>query len=173
MRHATRSSGSRRSLRRNAARAPFASTLRASVTSVLRRARVARLATADAEGQPHVVPVCFAYDGRTIDIAIDEKRKRVAPERLRRVRNVQANPHVALVVDEYHEDWRRLWYVMALGEARMVRPGGKAHAAAVARLRRKYPQYQAMRLDERPVLRITPRRVIGWAARRDLAAGRL
>ncbi len=134
--------------------------------ALLRRARVARLATADARGRPHVVPVCFAWDGRVIEIAIDEKPKRVSPERLRRVRNVRVNPHVALVADEYHEDWRRLRYVLVLGRAVILRPGGMRHASAVARLRRKYPQYRAMRLEGRPVLRVTARRVIGWAARR-------
>ncbi len=133
---------------------------------MLRRARVARLATADAQGRPHVVPICFVFDGRTIYSAIDTKPKRVTPHRLRRVRNVRANPHVALVVDEYQEDWRRLWYVLVLGVAVTLGPGGREHVEAVARLRRKYPQYRTMRLDDRPVLRITPRRVIAWTARR-------
>lgn len=135
---------------------------RARASAVLRRARVARLATADARGRPHVVPVCFAYDGRVIEIAIDEKPKRVSPERLRRVRNVRRNPHVALVVDEYHEDWRRLWYVLVLGRAGILRPGNRLHASAVARLRRKYPRYRTMRLEDRPLIRITPRRLILW-----------
>ena len=64
--------------------------------AMLREARVARLATADAGGQPHVVPVCFAVDGRTIYTPLDEKLKRVAPRRLRRVRNIEANPRIAL-----------------------------------------------------------------------------
>ncbi len=129
---------------------------------MLRRARVARLATADTGGRPHVVPVCFVYAGRVIEIAIDEKPKRVSPERLRRVRNVRANPHVALVVDEYHEDWRRLRYVLVLGRAAVLGPGSRRHASTVARLRRKYPQYRMMRLEDRPVIRIMPRRLILW-----------
>ncbi len=133
---------------------------------MLRRARVARLATADARGRPHVIPICFVFDGRTIYSAIDTKPKRVTPHRLRRVRNVRANPHVALVIDAYQEDWRRLWYVLVLGVAVTLGPGGREHAGAVARLRRKYAQYRTMRIDDRPVLRITPRRVIAWAARR-------
>lgn len=132
--------------------------------ALLRRARVARLATADRRGRPHVIPICFAFDGRAIYTAIDEKPKRVAPRRLRRVRNVEVNPSVALVVDAYREDWRRLWYVLVLGTAAVVGPGTAGHAAAVARLRGKYPQYRAMRLEERPVLRITPRRVVAWSA---------
>jgi len=111
-----------------------------------------------------VVPICFAFDGRAIYTAIDEKPKRVSPARLRRVRNIEANPHVALVVDAYDEDWRRLWYVLVLGTAAVLGPGAAGHTAAVARLRRKYPQYRAMRLETRPVLRITPRRIVAWPA---------
>ncbi len=137
---------------------------RLSTDRLLRRARVARLATADRGGRPHVIPVCFAFDGRSIYTAVDEKPKRVAPRRLRRVRNIEVNPRVALVVDHYAEEWRRLWYVLVLGTAAAVGPGKREHAAAVARLRRKYPQYRAMRLEDRPVLRITPRRVVAWSA---------
>lgn len=132
---------------------------------LLRRARVAHLATADRGGAPHVVPVCFACDSHAIYTAIDEKPKRVSPRALRRVRNVETNPQVALVVDIYDEDWRRLRYVLVLGTAAVLSPGGPEHARAVMRLRRKYPQYRAMRLEDRPMLRITPHRIASWAAR--------
>ena len=131
---------------------------------ILRRARVGRLATADRRGQPHVVPICFAYDGRTIYSAIDEKPKRVAARRLRRVRNIDVNPAAALVVDAYREDWRRLWYVLILGEASIVAAGTTEHVRAVRLLRRKYRQYERMQLEDRPVLRISPRRVVSWSA---------
>jgi PPOX class probable F420-dependent enzyme len=130
----------------------------------LRRARVARLATADRRGRPHVIPVCFAFDGRAIYSAIDEKPKRVSPRALRRIRNIEVNPHVALVVDEYTDDWRRLWYVLVRGTADIIGPGGREHAMAIARLRRKYPQYRTMRLEDLPVLRITPDRILWWSA---------
>ncbi len=131
---------------------------------LLRRARVGRLATADRTGAPHVIPVCFAFDGRVIYSAIDEKPKRVSPRRLRRLRNIDVNPRVALVVDEYDEDWGRLRYVLVRGTAEVIDQGPE-HARAVAVLRRKYPQYRRMRLEDRPVLRITPRRLVAWAAR--------
>ncbi len=131
---------------------------------MLRRARVARLATADQRGRPHVIPVCFAIDGHAIYSAIDAKPKRVSPHALRRIRNIEVNPHVALVVDEYTDDWRRLWYVLVHGTAVVIDPGGREHAAAIARLRRKYPQYRAMRLEDLPVLRITPDRIVRWSA---------
>jgi len=129
---------------------------------VLARARVARLATADRRGRPHVVPICFAAVGRRLYTPIDEKPKRAAPLRLKRVRNIVANPHVALVVDAYREDWRRLWYVLVFGTARVLRPGAAGHAAALRALRLKYRQYRTMRLEERPVLAVTPVRVVTW-----------
>jgi len=129
---------------------------------MLTEARVGRLATADAKGRPHVIPVCFAFDGRHLYTAIDEKPKRAAPRRLRRVRNIEANPQVALVVDHYEEDWGRLRYVLVSGTARVI-ADGREHAAAIALLREKYPQYRAMRLEGRPVITISPRRVAAWA----------
>jgi PPOX class probable F420-dependent enzyme len=125
---------------------------------------VGHLATADRTGAPHVIPVCFVFDGRTVYSAIDEKPKRASPRRLRRVRNIVANPRVALVVDEYDEDWRRLRYVLVRGTARILERGAE-HARAIVLLRRKYPQYRLMRLEDRPLLRITPRRFVAWAAR--------
>jgi PPOX class probable F420-dependent enzyme len=130
---------------------------------MLRDARVARLATADASGQPHVIPVCFAFDGTAIYVAIDEKPKKAAPQRLRRVRNIMANPRVALVVDHYEEDWRRLRYTLVIGTAGVI-DSGPDHRHGIALLREKYPQYRSMRLEDRPVLRISPGRTVTWAA---------
>ncbi|TMB64608.1 MAG: TIGR03668 family PPOX class F420-dependent oxidoreductase [Chloroflexi bacterium] len=121
--------------------------------------RVAHLATADANGRPHVVPVCFAYvDGR-IYIAIDEKPKRSL--RLKRLRNIEANPEVAIVFDRYDEDWTRLGWVLVRGTAAVLGYGPE-HARTLAALREKYPQYRAMALEERPVIRITVERVSSW-----------
>jgi PPOX class probable F420-dependent enzyme len=131
--------------------------------AMLREARVARLATADARGQPHVIPVCFVVDGQAIYTAIDEKPKQVAPRQLRRIRNIAANPRIALIVDHYEEDWRRLRYALVTGTARIVEDGPD-HARAIALLREKYPQYRAMRLEGRPVLVISPSHVVTWAA---------
>jgi len=131
--------------------------------AMLREARIARLATADPNGQPHVVPVCFAYDGTAIYIVIDEKPKRTAPQRLRRVRNIIANPKVAMIVDHYEEDWRRLRYTLVTGTARVIE-SGPDHIRAIALLREKYPQYRTMRLEGRPVVVISPAGTIAWAA---------
>jgi PPOX class probable F420-dependent enzyme len=136
---------------------------------MLRDARVARLATADPRGAPHVIPVCFAFDGRAIYTAIDEKPKRISPRGLRRVRNIMANPQVALVVDHYAEDWRRLRYVLVRGTAIII-DRGPEHRRAIARLRDKYRQYRTMRLEGRPVLKISPLTIAAWEATRSAPA---
>jgi PPOX class probable F420-dependent enzyme len=130
-------------------------------TSFLVRQRVARLATADRAGKPHAIPVCFAYDGRLIHIALDEKPKNVPATRLKRVRNILENPNVALVADRYSEDWDLLAYVMVRGRAELVQPESEEHAAAVRLLRGKYHQYEKMKL-EAPVISIRPGRAASW-----------
>ena len=99
------------------------------------------LATADANGRPHVIPVCFAYDGQHIYSVLDAKPKRGALTGLRRVRNILANPQVSLVIDHYDEDWTRLWYLLVQGRAELVEDGPEP-PAAIALLREKYPQYR-------------------------------
>ena len=123
--------------RANAAHGPFS----AACLARLRRARVARLATADARGRPHVVPICFAAEARAVYHAIDAKPKGRPAAGLRRVRNMVENPRVALLVDHYEEDWRRLWFVLVRGRARLLRRG-PARARGLRLLRRKYAQYR-------------------------------
>jgi PPOX class probable F420-dependent enzyme len=129
----------------------------------IRAARVAHLATANAEGEPLVVPICFIFDGKHLYTPIDEKPKKTAPANLRRVKNITANPRVCLIVDRYDEDWRRLAYVLISGKARLLRRGSN-HAKAVAMLRRKYRQYRAMALDKRPTIMIAPTRLAVWGS---------
>lgn len=104
------------------------------------RARVGHFATSDGT-TPSVVPVCFVLLGETVYQAIDGKPKSVNPAQLRRVKNVRAHPGAALLIDHYVEDWRRLWYVLLRGKARIVDRGTEQQRAIVA-LRRKYPQYR-------------------------------
>ena len=92
----------------------------------LARMRVARLATADVAGQPHVIPIVFAIDDQRLYSPVDEKPKRVAPNQLKRLRNLLANPQVAIVVDEYDEDWTRLAWVLMTGRAAIVQEGESA-----------------------------------------------
>jgi PPOX class probable F420-dependent enzyme len=130
----------------------------------LKAARVARLATLDAAGRPHIVPVCFAYDGKVFYTAIDRKPKRVPAERLARVRNITATHKVALIADEYSEDWTRLWYVLVTGRAGLVRDR-QERSRAIRMLRKKYPQYAGGMLeDDALVIRIVPRKIKAWGA---------
>lgn len=125
--------------------------------------KVGHLATVDAESRPAVVPFCFAFDGKAFYSSLDEKPKRVSPEKLRRARNVRRNPEVAVVVDHYEDDWEQLRFALVRGRARILH-SGREHDRAVALLRRKYPQYRKMRIDTRPVLRIKPWKIFVWSA---------
>lgn len=137
--------------------------LTADVLAFLERRRVAHLATASVNGQPYVVPVCFAVLDQTIYSAIDEKPKRGEPYSLRRVRNVLANPQASVVADVYDDaDWTRLGFVLVSGRARLIEPGADEHARAVTRLRQRYLQYRQMALDQRPVLALDVERVTTW-----------
>ena len=123
--------------------------------------RLAHLATADRKGVPHVVPVCFAYHQGYIYSVIDSKPKRTDPLKLKRVRNILANPKVALVLDHYDEDWDRLWYVLVSGTAQLILEG-EEHQRAVEALRQKYHQYLYMEIAAGPMIKITPMRVVRW-----------
>ena len=123
--------------------------------------RVGRLATATADGRPHVVPVCYAFDGTLLYTPIDEKPKRVGVGELRRIRNLRENPRVSLVVDDYDEDWSKLGFVIVQGRAEIVERGDE-RSEALALLREKYPQYCGMALEERPLLVVEPESVAAW-----------
>ena len=125
------------------------------------RGRVAHLATADASGRPHVIPICYVIEGTTLYSVVDRKPKRTAPGRLRRIRNVSQNPWVAVVIDTYVEDWRRLAFVLLEGRARVLEDGPK-HGTALRLLRRKYRQYRTMDLEGRPVIAVSIRRAVAW-----------
>ena len=123
--------------------------------------RFAHLATASLDGEPHVVPVCFAWVDECLWIAIDEKPKRTV--RLRRLRNIEENPRVSLLFDRYDEDWARLGYVLVHGVASVIEVGG-SRVNALAALRERYPQYVGMALEERPLVRVEVERVVAWGA---------
>ena len=122
-------------------------------------ARVARLATADAAGRPHLVPIAFAVAGDTIYSAVDAKPKRTRA--LRRLANVRANPAVSLLVDHWdEEDWSRLWWVRADGQGRVLAPTDEEARRAVELLRERYPRQRA----DGEVLAVTVERWSGWTA---------
>ncbi len=165
----------------------------------LASAPVGHLSTASKAGAPHVIPVCFALDPQAeespIYIVLDQKPKRAALIRLRRVRNILENPRVALVVDHYDADWTQLWYILLTGTAELLElddpvenenggsetlsansgPVERSQLAAPAHpepvegrhaiqlLRQKYSQYRDMDIDDSPVIKITPQRVVAWS----------
>ena len=134
------------------------------VQSKLKGARVARLSTLDSKCRPHIVPICFVYDGLFFYSAIDEKPKSVAPQRLARVRNIVARPQVALLIDEYDEDWTRLWFVLIRGRAEVLPMSARRERGrALFKLREKYRQYAGTMLhDDTTIIRIAPRRITSW-----------
>ena len=123
--------------------------------------RVGRLATADAHGNPHVVPVCFAVADGSLYITIDEKPKRASTQPLKRIRNMMENPSVAFVADRYDEDWRQLGWVMLRGRAEIL-VDGPEHDLAQVLLRERYAQYRPMQLAELPVIALRIERVTAW-----------
>ncbi|MBI2761443.1 MAG: TIGR03668 family PPOX class F420-dependent oxidoreductase [Chloroflexi bacterium] len=137
----------------------------------LSQCRIGHLATVDPRGRPHNVPVCFVLHNERIYIAIDEKPKQAAPGDLRRVRNLLANPAVCLVVDRYDEDWSRLAWLQVRGRAALTEDAAE-RAGALDALRNRYPQYRAMALEERPLIRIVADRIVAWQAATDSASNR-
>lgn len=134
------------------------------IRKIVQDARVARLATLDTRGRPHIVPVCFVYDGTAFYSAIDRKPKRVSPERLVRLQNIRAVSRVALLIDHYDEDWTQLWYVLIRGKADLIPNSARQERTRVIRrLKAKYPQYaRGMLARDPPIIRITPQRTTSW-----------
>jgi PPOX class probable F420-dependent enzyme len=133
-----------------------ASLLRTRVTD----ARVARLATTDHDGRPHLVPIVFALAGDTLYSAVDEKPKRSRV--LRRIENARARPEVTVLVDHYDDDWSSLWWARLRGRARVL-GGGEEAERALALLVEKYAQYRDAP-PGLPVLAIDVDEWLGWSA---------
>ncbi|HJX61872.1 MAG TPA: TIGR03668 family PPOX class F420-dependent oxidoreductase [Dehalococcoidia bacterium] len=133
----------------------------AAVDRFVRERRVARLATVDERGHPHVVPICYAYTRGRLYTPLDLKPKATDPEGLRRVRNILANPQVQVLIDDYDEDWSVLAFVQLRGTATLLHEGPQ-YRRALRLLGQKYPQYQALPLTGRPVIQITVERVVAW-----------
>lgn len=128
--------------------------------------RVARMATAEASGAPHVIPICFWFDGRHFYFAIDEKPKRGRGLSLKRMRNIAENPRIAIVVDHYEDDWSHLAYVMIRGTAQVVEDN-EEYMMVLRNLRDKYRPYRAMSLSPETnlIVRINPEQVNVWGER--------
>jgi PPOX class probable F420-dependent enzyme len=126
----------------------------------LAAARIARLATTDPDGRPHLVPIVFALEGATLYSAVDHKPKR--SRTLRRIENARARPQVTVLVDNYEEDWERLWWMRLRGTARVL-DDGEERDRAIALLADKYPQYRGAPPDG-PVLAVDIGEVRTWSA---------
>jgi len=126
----------------------------------LEASRVGHLATADAMGAPHLIPVCYAADEGTLYITVDEKPKR-RDIPLKRVRNILDNPQAAFIVDRYDDDWSRLGWVMLRGPAEIL-ASGPEHDRAQALIVARYPQLKAMRIAELPVIALRIARATDW-----------
>jgi len=135
------------------------------VEEFIERARLARLATIDSEFKPHLVPVVFVFDGKHFFIPIDEKRKKITkPAKLKRIKNIQHNPAVALLIDQYNEDWTKLAFVMIQGKALVAskREENTLLRQAYEKLMKKYVQYQKVGVGEMCII-ITPMKVVSWS----------
>jgi PPOX class probable F420-dependent enzyme len=124
--------------------------------------RVGHLATVEPNGAPHLVPVCYAVEDPALYITVDEKPKR-RDIPLKRLRNIAANPRIAVTVDRWDEDWSRLAWVMLRGTAEVLADGAE-HDAAQSRLRERYPQYRRMDIAPLPVIALRIERVLAWGA---------
>ena len=127
--------------------------------------RVARLATADAGGAPHVVPICFAVEGDCVYFVVDEKPK-ATKTGLKRLRNLAANPRAAIVIDDYDDDWHALAYLLVRGPAAVVEDASE-YDRILDLLRRRYRQYVAMplRRETHPLVRVRAEQVHFWQMR--------
>jgi PPOX class probable F420-dependent enzyme len=140
--------------------------LRPEERAFIERHRIAHLATADAAGTPHVIPICYALIGDALYFVVDDKPKH-SRIRLKRLRNIAANPKVAVVIDDYHEDWNRLAYLLVHGRAAWV-DDGHEYGTVLDRLRKRYPRYRSMAfsVETHPMIRITAQRRHFWHASR-------
>jgi PPOX class probable F420-dependent enzyme len=141
------------------------------IRSLLGQARVARLATANASGRPHLVPVTFALDAADdsgtsggadrVYIAIDHKQKTTT--NLKRLRNIAENPAVSLLADHYAEDWATLWWARADGQAHILPAGDPGRERPLNLLTAKYPQYAQHPPDGQFIV-IAVSHWTGWAS---------
>ena len=144
------------------------------IKTIINRARVARLSSIDHEQMPHIVPVVFAFDGHCYYIPLDKKRKKTETiEKLKRVRNIQHNPNVALLIDEYNEDWSKLVFVMIQGKGYLIGKEEKGNGnnkydnkdSLLKEIHKliyqKYPQYKNIGIGQYCIA-IQPQKIIFW-----------
>ena len=142
----------------------MAMALREDLIALVHAHRIGHLATADSSGTPHLVPICFVYDGHAIYSPIDHKPKRRTGYGMKRIRNILENPRVAFLVHHYEEDWQQLSHVCIRGTASVLESGPE-HQRALRLLEDKYVQYRERQLAQGDglVIKIVPERVQPWS----------
>ena len=130
--------------------------------TLIKGTKVARLATLDQKSNPYVVPVVFVFYENSFFIPLDEKTKTVNPRKLKRVKNIEKNPNVTLLIDRYQNDWKKLFFLMIHGKATLIdeknsKLRDKIHKLLIS----KYPQYKKIGIGN-SCIRIKPQRMIHW-----------
>ncbi|GCE11566.1 TIGR03668 family PPOX class F420-dependent oxidoreductase [Tengunoibacter tsumagoiensis] len=128
----------------------------------VQRQRVARLATVDEHGTPYLVPICYAYQRPDFAIALDEKPKTVAVTQLKRVRNILLRHEATLLIDQYSDDWSQLGYLQLFCHADLINPSDERHNKMLPLLRARYRQYEAMNIEQSPMILLTPHHITPW-----------
>lgn len=122
---------------------------------------VAHLATADQNGLPHVMPICFVNDAHSLFVAVDQKPKKPSDRPLKRIRNVIENPNVTVIIDRYDDDWTKLGWIMLRGTAEILHDGNE-YVRSQNQLKSRYPQYRTMDLAGLPVIAVRISKVTTW-----------
>ena len=130
--------------------------------NVIGRSNVARLATVSQNSIPYVVPVVFVFHNGSFYIPLDAKTKNVNPRKLKRVKNIEKNPNVTLLLDEYQSNWNKLYFLMIHGKATIIEQQKsklikKVHKLLIS----KYSQYKKIGIGN-SCIKIRPRRAIFW-----------
>lgn len=131
------------------------------IQSFLESKSVAHLATADASGVPHVVPICYTVENSTLHFLLDSKPKTVSPYQLKRVKNISQNPNVSVVVDQYSDNWNELAYVLLRGKA-FIMPDFDKSSEVIKSIRSRYPQYNEITIEQAILVKVEIENAYTW-----------
>ncbi|MCH7967161.1 MAG: pyridoxamine 5'-phosphate oxidase family protein [Thaumarchaeota archaeon] len=130
--------------------------------TLIRKAKVARLATVDQKSNPYVIPVVFVFHKNSFFIPLDEKTKSVNPKKMKRVKNIEKNPNVCLLIDQYQNNWKKLFFLMIHGTATIIDDKkGKILSEVHKLLISKYSQYKKTGIGNF-CIKINPKRITHW-----------
>ncbi len=129
--------------------------------TLIKRAKVARLSTVDQKSYPYVVPVVFVFHENSFFIPLDEKKKTVNSKNLKRIKNIEKNPNVTLLIDKYQNNWKKLFFLMIHGKAKVIDGNSKLIEKIHKLLISKYPQYKKIGIGD-SCITIYPTKVTFW-----------